>query len=36
MLFTIAAFLIIAAQMYFTRDTSYAALPSSKSAYDYR
>ena len=36
MLFAITAFLIIAAQMYFTRDAGYTALPSSESAYDYR
>lgn len=36
MLFTITAFLIIAVQMYCTRDTCYTAFASSESAYDYR
>lgn len=36
MLFAITAFLIIAAEMYFTRGAGYTALPSSESAYDYR
>ena len=36
MAFAITAFLIIAAQMYFTRGAGYTAPPSGERAYDYR